>query len=338
MSPSGLVHALAYTHEHSQRALELAEAGEATELETALCRALTARFQAPSIDDPELLCAWDDDYADAMREVYAQHGEDYDVCALTAEALMVRTPWQLWDLENRVAATGADTLEAIGIIERALARLETAGDTPHSGLLHCLIHIMEMSPEPERALSASSPLETLLPDAGHLVHMPSHIYVLCGQYQRTIDSNVQAVVADDKYLGNHPELGLFTIYRLHNLHFQVYGALFSGQFEAALRAAELMCATTEPDHLRVEHAFLANYLEAFYGMKAHVLVRFGKWQDILDEPLPDEPDLYCVSTAFWQYAKGIACAVLGDIAGAQRQQVALREALANIADERVIFQ
>jgi tetratricopeptide (TPR) repeat protein len=337
MSPTGLVSALASTYEHSQRALELAQSGAASEIETALCRALTLRFHAPSVDDPDILATWDDAYADAMRDVYARFGDDYDVCALTAESLMVRTPWQLWDLENRVAASGADTEEAIGIIERALARLESAGDTPHPGLLHFYVHIMEMSPEPERALNVSYQLQALLPDAGHLVHMPSHIYVLCGQYQRTIDSNIQGVVADDKYLTHHPELGIFHIYRLHNLHFQVYGGLFSGQYGPALRAAEVMRASIKPDYLRVEHAFLANYLEAFYGMKAHVLVRFGKWQEILDEPLPDEPDLYCVTTAFWQYAKGIAHAVLGNIADAQRQQVLLREALANISEERVIF-
>lgn len=196
---------------------------------------------------------------------------------------------------------------------------------------------MEMSPEPERALDASYQLETLLPDAGHLVHMPSHLYVLCGQYQRTINSNIQGVIADDKYLTQHPELGIFHIGRLHKLHFQVYGGLFSGQYEPALRAAEVMRTSIEPDYLRVEHVFLANYLEAFYGMKAHVLVRLDKWQEILDEPLPDEPDLYWVTTAFWQYAKGIAHAVLGNIAAAECQQLRLREALAKISAERIIF-
>lgn len=337
MSPSGLVHALACTHEYSRRALQVAEAGTATDLEVALCRALTVRFQAPTVDDPDVLATWDDAYADAMRVVHRDHGYDPDVCALTAEALMVRTPWLLWDLEERVAASGADTLEAIAIIEHAMARLEASGDTPHPGLLHFYIHIMEMSPQPERALDASRQLETLLPDAGHLVHMPTHIYVLCGQYQRTIDANVAGVTADDKYLAEHPELGIFHLYRLHNLHFQVYGGLFSGQYEPALRAAEEMRRSIKPDYLRVEHAFLANYLEAFHGMQAHVLVRFGKWREILDEPLPDEPDLYCVTTAFWQYAKGIAHAVLGNIADAERQRTALCEALANIAEGRIIF-
>ena len=337
MSPSGRVHALAYTHENANKALQLVNAGDTTPLEKALCRALSVRFQAPAVEDPDVLVSWDDAYADAMRDVYAKYGDDYDVAALTAEALMVRTPWLLWDLENRVAAEGADTEEAIAIIEKALGQVRAKNDTPHPGLLHFYIHIMEMSPEPERALEAGYELETLLPDAGHLVHMPSHIYVLCGQYERTISSNVKAVVADDKYLEQYPELGIFTIYRLHNLHFQVYGALFSGQFAPALRAANLMCDTIAPEYLRHEHAFLANYLEAFYGMKAHVMIRFGKWQEILDEPLPDDADLYCVTTAFWEYARGIAHAVLGDVEAAERQRTRLREALARIAHERIIF-
>jgi len=337
MSPSGLVHALAYTYEKSRKALEIAGRGHLTDVEIALCRALVERFRAPTVDDPASLSAWDDAYADAMRAVYRSYQDDYDVSALTAEALIVRTPWLLWDLENRVAAEGADTDEAIGIVEEALERIRENGDTPHPGLLHFYIHIMEMSPTPEKALDACYQLEPLVPDAGHLVHMPSHIYVLCGQYARTIDANVQAVVADDKYIAEHPELGIFTIYRLHNLHFQVYGALFSGRYEHALRAAELMCATIQPEYLRVEHAFLANYLEAFYGMKAHVQVRFGQWQAILDEPLPEDRALYCVTTAFWTYAKGIAHAVLGNIEPAERMQQALNEAHAAIPQGRVIF-
>jgi tetratricopeptide (TPR) repeat protein len=272
-----------------------------------------------------------------MRKVYAQFPQDNDVCALTTEALMVRTPWQLWDLDNRVPAEGTDTTEAIAIVETAFQRIEASGDTPHPGLLHFYIHIMEMSPEPEKALDASYRLQTLVPDAGHLIHMPSHIYVLCGQYERAISSNIDAVVADDKYIAIDGALGIYTIYRLHNFHFQVYGALFSGQYEPALRAANEMCATIQPDYLRVDHAFLANYLEAFYGMKAHVLIRFGKWQEILDEPLPDDRDLYCVTTAFWEYARGVAYAVLGDVGNAAKQQQRLREALAKIPNERVIF-
>jgi tetratricopeptide (TPR) repeat protein len=324
--------------EHARKAVELAAAGNATPLEQALCTALMRRFQASAIDDPDGLAQWDDDYADAMRTVYREFPEDYDVCALTAEALMVRTPWQLWNLVDRVPADGTDTEEAIEIIESALKCLEQNGDVQHPGLLHFYIHIMEMSPEPERALAASDTLRPLSPDAGHLIHMPSHIYVLCGQYEKTIASNIEAAAADKRYLAVDSELGIYHIYLLHNCHFQLYGALFSGQFEPAMRAANEMEATVKPEYLRVDNAFLVNYLEAFNGMKAHVLVRFGKWQEILDAPLPEDPVLYCVTHAFWQYAKGIAHAVLGNIDEAQKQLSLLQEAVAALPADRIVFQ
>jgi tetratricopeptide (TPR) repeat protein len=338
MPPHARPQIIATTHEHARKAVELAAAGNATPLEQALCTALMRRFQASAIDDPVGLAQWDDDYADAMRTVYREFPEDYDVCALTAEALIVRTPWQLWDLQDRVPAEGTDTNEAIAIIEAAFDRIEKNGDVQHPGLLHFYIHIMEMSPEPERALAASDILRPLLPDAGHLVHMPSHIYVLCGQYEKTIACNIEAAEADKKYLAVDSELGIYYIYLLHNIHFQLYGALFSGQYEPAIRAANEMEATVKPEYLQVDNAFLVNYLEAFYGMKAHVLVRFGKWQEILDAPLPEDPELFCVTHAFWQYAKGIAHAVLGNIDDALKQQSLLREAVAAIPDDRIVFQ
>ena len=328
---------VAFTHERSQRALALAEAGAATEVEVGLCRALTARFQNPDSVDLEVLDTWDDGYADAMREVQARFPEHDDVTALTVEALMVRTPWALWDLEAARPADGADTAEAIELVEQAFALRDREGRPDHPGLLHFYIHIMEMSPEPERALDASRRLETLVPDAGHLLHMPTHIYVLCGDYQRTIDLNVEAVRADDAFIERNPALGLPTIYRLHNLHFQVYGALFSGQFEHALQAAEAMRVSVRTDDLLIDDPFLTNALEAFSGMTPHVLVRFGRWHDILDAPMPERPDLYSVSTAFWTYAKGIAAAVLGDVDAAARSQTALADAIEAVPEERVLF-
>ena len=134
-----------------------------------MCGAIALRFQASAVDDLEVLGQWDDDYADAMREVYRDFPEDYDVSALTAEALMVRTPWQLWDLQNRVPAEGTDTLEAIEIVEAALARIEENNDVQHPRLLHFYIHIMEMSPVPERALDACDSLRPLVPGSGHLI-------------------------------------------------------------------------------------------------------------------------------------------------------------------------
>ena len=184
--------AIATCYENAQKAVALAANGDVSAVEKALCGALARRFQASAADDLEILSRWDDDYADAMRTVYRDFPEDYDVAALTAEALMVRTPWKLWDLQNRVAAEGTDTLEAIEIVETALARIERNGDAPHPGLLHFYVHIMEMSPEPERAIPAADILRPLVPGSGHLIHMPSHIYVLCGQYEKTIAANIEA--------------------------------------------------------------------------------------------------------------------------------------------------
>ncbi len=338
MSPTGRPLAIATTYENARKAVDLAASGDLTAVEKALCGALARRFQASAVDDLEILSQWNGDYADAMREVYRDYREDDDVCALTAEALMVRTPWRLWDLQNRVPAEGTDTLEAVEIVEIALARIERNNDIRHPGLLHFYIHIMEMSPEPERALDASDKLRPLIPGSGHLTHMPSHIYVLCGQYEKTIASNVEAAAADEKYLEYDSELGIYYVYLLHNIHFQVYGAFFSGQYEPAIRAANQMQATVRPEYLLFPHAFLVNYLEAFYGMKAHVLIRFGKWQEILDEPLPEDPELFCVTYATWQYAKGIAHAVLGNIAEALEQQRLLREAVAALPEDRIVFQ
>ena len=338
MSPSGRPIAIATCYENIQKAIQVAANGDATAVEKALCGALSRRFQASSAADFEVLSLWDDDYANAMREVYRDLAEDDDVCALTAEALMVRTPWKLWDLQNRVPAEGADTLEAIEIIETALARIERNNSAQHAGLLHFYIHIMEMSPEPERALDVSDTLRPLVQGSGHLIHMPSHIYVLCGEYEKTIASNIEAAAADEKYLEYDGALGIYYVYLLHNMHFQVYGAFFSGQYEPAIRAAKQMQATVLPEYLLADHAFLVNYLEAFYGMKAHVLIRFGIWQEILDEPLPEDQEMFCVTYAVWQYAKGIAHAVLGNIDAALEQQRLLRSAVSALPADRIVFQ
>ena len=338
MSPTGRPVAIETTYKNARNAVEVAASGGATPVEKALCGALARRFQASEVGDLEILGQWDDDYADAMRAVYRDFPMDYDVCALTAEALMVRTPWQLWDLHNRAPAEGTDTLEAIEIIETAQARIDANGDVQHCGLLHFYIHIMEMSPEPERALEASDRLRPLVPGSGHLIHMPSHIYVLCGQYEKTIASNVEAAEADVKYLEFDSDLGIYYVYLLHNIHFQVYGAFFSGQYESAIKAANQMQATVRPEYLLSDHAFLVNYLEAFYGMKPHVLIRFGKWQEILDEPMSEDPELFCVTHATWHYAKGIAHAVLGNIDAALEQQRLLRDAVAALPEDRIVFQ
>ena len=323
------------TYEYIQNALE--RVGNATPAEQAVIEAYAVRCPAPENDDLEVFAQWDDDYADAMAEVAASYIDDDDVCALAIDAYMVRTPWQLWDLEKREPAEGASTIEALELLDMALDRAEREGRSPHPGLLHFKIHLMEMSPTPEAALKEADVLRSLVPDAAHLIHMPSHLYVLCGQFQDSLDANVEAVVADLKYIDANPEVGIYFIYMLHNIHFQMYSAMLLGQYEPALRAGDQIWRTVTPEALRHENEFLVNYLEAFYGMKVHVYIRFGKWQEIIDEPMPDDPELMCVTTALWHYAKGVAYAASGDVENAAAQQALFAAAFDRVPDERKVF-
>jgi hypothetical protein len=139
---------------------------------------------------------------------------------------MNRTPWLLWDLKTGKVADGADTLEAMALLERALAR---PGGMTHPGLLHMFIHLMEMSPHPERALKAADALRGLVPDAGHLLHMSTHIDVLCGHYREVVEGNSRAIEADRKYLEREGAVNFYSLYRCHDYHFKLYGAMFASR-------------------------------------------------------------------------------------------------------------
>ena len=199
-------------------------AASASDVEQALIGALAKRY--PSSPQEEDFGPWNDAYADAMRDVYGAHSRDLDVGALFAEAIMNRTPWELWNLVTGEPAEGASTLEAIDVLETAFAELDAKGANHHPGLLHMYIHLMEMSPHPERALKAGDRLVDLVPDAGHLVHMATHIDVLCGHYQNVVARNSAAVVADRRFLEQEGPMNFYSTYRCHNYHFKVYGAMF----------------------------------------------------------------------------------------------------------------
>ncbi len=268
-----------------------------------------------------------------MRQVYARHGDDADVATLFAEALINRTPWELWNLDTGEPAEGADTAEALDVLEGAMAR----SATPHPGLLHLYLHAMEMSPYPERALDAADQLRELVPDAGHLCHMPTHIDVLCGRYADVVAGNEAAIVADRKFLEREGPLNFYTLYRCHNYHFKIYGAMFQGRLEPALEAADEMAATLSSDVLRIETPPMADWVEAFVPMRLHVLVRFGRWQQLIDEPLPDDPVLYSTTTALLHYAKGVAFAATGDVESALREQQRFAQAYDRLPDTRYLF-
>ena len=310
---------------------------QASPVEKALCQALEQRFQAEGSHEEDVLCAWNHDFAHAMREVYQAFPEDWDVATLFVEALINCNPWRLWDLQTHQPAEGAFAEEAIAVIERGLAQVEQAQAPFHPGLLHIYVHVMEMSPHPEKALKAADVLRDLIPDAGHLKHMPSHIDILCGHYYNAIAANDRAIEANNKFLARAGELNEYTFYRAHDLHFKIYAAMLMGQYRTALQAAHDMQALAHEDLLHVERPPMAFSLEGMVSMKFHVLVRFGKWQEILAEPFPQDKTLYCNTTAMLHYARGIAHATLGNLPAAEAEQAAFQVAQANMDKHRYIF-
>ena len=304
-------------------------ADRAAPVERALVEALASRYQAndPSAD----LVAWNADYAEAMRAVYRAHPDDLDVAALFADALMNLTPWALWDRYTGLPSEGAATLEAKEVLERALDR---PGGRAHPGLVHLYVHLMEMSPFPEQALPVADELRSLVPDAGHLVHMPTHIDVLCGDYKSTLESNLRAIEVNEKYVAREGRVGFYALYHAHDRHFAIYGAMFLGRSQVALRVAADLEASLPEELLRIEQPPMADYLEAFVPMRLHVLIRFGLWEDILALPLPGDPGLYCTTTAMTHYAQGVAYAATGrmeEADGGARRVPRRRRARARLA-------
>lgn len=301
-------------------------------VERALINALQFRYAAGL--PPADFSVWNLQYAKSMESVYKQFSDDLDVATLYADALMNLTPWAMWDLATGQPAAGARTLEVKNVLEQALSRDEGA---KHPGILHLYIHLMEMSSVPETALTVADHLRTLVPDAGHLNHMPSHLDILCGDYRQAIASNSAAIRADEKFLAREGPLNFYTLYRSHNYHFRIYAAMFSGQSRIALETARQLESSIPEDLLRVKSPPMADWLESFIGMRMHVLIRFGLWEDILKLELPHDPELYCVTTAMIHYAKGIAWAATSQIQEAEEERARFRDALKRVSPTRTLF-
>ena len=309
-----------------------------TDVETELIHAMSARCSKRHPVSNEEFDQWDTDYADSLRDVYKKYPDDLDVMALFAEALITRTPWQLWNVKTNQPAAGANTLEAIDVCERAIELADESNKPQHPAILHMHVHALEMSPFPERAMRSADLLGTMCPDAGHLNHMPGHIYVLCGEYAKAKSASENAIRADRKYLEYAGAFNFYTTARCHDLHMMMHACMFLGQYQAALSAADEMCETLTAEVLGVQgRPQLAATLEGYYSTAIHVLVRFGKWQEIVEKPMPSDPQLYCVSTAMHYYAKGVANAALGNFASAEQNQRDYYASLALIPADRKFF-
>jgi tetratricopeptide (TPR) repeat protein len=307
-------------------------ARKSSPVEQALIRAL--QFRYPRNNETKEYSIWNQEYADAMGLVYEEFRDDLDVAALYADALMNLTPWQLWDMRSGKPAAGARTMEAKAVLDRALTQ---AAGFAHPGLLHLYIHLMEMSNVPETALPVANHLRGLVPDAGHLHHMPTHLDILCGDYQKAIVSNSNAIRADERFLARSGPLNFYTLYRCHDYHFRIYAAMFSGQSKVALDTVAQLEASVPEDLLRIESPPMADWLEAFLSIRIHVLIRFGMWEDILALELPHDKDLYSVTIAMIHYARGVALAATGRVEGAKKERSLFHDAFNHVPRSRTLF-
>ncbi|KAI4719852.1 TPR domain protein [Aureobasidium sp. EXF-10727] len=305
-------------------------------LEQALIEALQSRYPSDLSRkyDQDDFRAWNQAYAHAMRKVYMQFPDNLDVVTLFADALMNVTPWALWDLETGQPALGAHTTEAKDVLDRALL---VPDSDRHPGVLHMYIHLMEMSSTPESALPKANLLRGLVPDAGHLHHMPTHLDILCGDYESAAMWNLEAIKADEKFLSQAGPVNFYTLYRSHNYHFRIYAAMFAGKSKIALESAADLEASLPEALLRVTSPPMADWLEGFLSVRVHVLIRFGMWEDLLALDIPADRHLFCVTTAFILYGRGIAFAATGQVERARDAAQKLESALDKVPESRMLF-
>lgn len=307
----------------AQLAIRLAQlhSANATPREQALIAALAKRYVMPVPEDRDPI---NQAYADAMREVHAQYGDDPLVCTLFAESLMNLQPWKHWSAEGEPAE---HTNEIVSVLEKGLEQ-----HPGYPGMCHLYIHTMEASPTPEKALPAANALRYSLSTLGHLVHMPTHIDVLLGNYDSVVNTNLEAIDADRPFLEREGPYNFYSLYRMHNYHFVVYGAMFDGQSELALRTARELTKQVPEDMLQAQ----SDFLDAFMPTPIHVLVRFGRWEDILNEPEPAKYLPY--SRAIWHYARALAYASTGRVDQAEAEQQSFEEQCERVPDTSYLFQ
>jgi tetratricopeptide (TPR) repeat protein len=291
----------------SQKAQQLG--GRASPREQALIRALVNRYAPPPVKDRSAL---DRAFTDAMREVAQQFPDDAEAQTFFAESLMDLSPWDYWlpDGEPKPA-----TRETIAALERVLA-----AHPNHPGANHLFIHIVEASSNPDRAESAADRLGPLAPGAGHLVHMPSHIYIRVGRYRDAASANIKAGEADTSYIAQCQAQGVYPLlYHPHNWHFLWAAATFAGKKEwaerGALKTRELMGTHQHDDPM------FGPYIQHFWLTLLYHQVRFGEWDEILAST---EPENLPYLRAIWHYARGMAYAGKGDLDAARKELTAMQ--------------
>jgi tetratricopeptide (TPR) repeat protein len=302
-------------HQAIEKAASLADG--ASESDKAYIAALTKRFPADPKSD---LRAALEEYRDGMREVVKKFPDDLDAATLFAEAGMNLHPWGLWHVDG---SPEEGTEEIVATLESVIRR-----EPNHLGAIHYYIHAVEASRSPERALAGANRLAQLAPAAGHIVHMPSHVYIRTGDYESAVKTNQKAAQADQAYLAASKAQGIYPMmYYSHNLHFIAMAAAMNGNYAESKRGAQMLAANVGP------HVKEMPPLEGFMTVPLAVEVRFHKWNEILKAPQPDAS--MQTATVFWHFARGVALAATGKTEEAEAEHKIIAEAEAKTPPDTV---
>jgi tetratricopeptide (TPR) repeat protein len=288
-------------YEEIQKARALGKS--ASEPERDYIEALATRYSNAESPDLKQLAR---DYHAAMQRLSDKYPDDLDAATLLADAGMNLRPWRLWTKDGKPEE---GTEQIVEVLELVLKR-----DPDHIGANHLYIHAVEASLHPERALESAGRLPGLAPGCGHLVHMPSHIYVRTGDLEAAAGSNEQAIAADRAYLALTNASGIYPMmYYSHNMHFLAYADAQQGRFEAAGKSAKELADHVGP------HVAGMQMLEGFMTFPALILVRFGKWDQVLAMPEPDAKTMP-VTNLVWHWSRGVALAAKGSVQAAQKER------------------
>ncbi len=287
-------------YEAVQKALALS--ANAPEQERAYIGALSKRYSIDPKADLKKLAV---DYKNAMGELVKRYPDDLDAATLYAESMMDLRPWQLW---NKDGTPVEGTEEIVTVLESVLKRSPN-----HIGANHYYIHVVEASLHPERALPSAERLKTLAPVAGHLVHMPAHIYMRTGDYEASAQANKAGAEADQAYIKNRGGEGIYPImYYNHNLQFLAVAYSMEGRFQDAIKAAQQLEANAGPVVKEMP------MVEFVMPTSTLIFVRFHRWDDILKSSKPD-PSMP-ITNAMWHFARGMAYAANGKVKEAESER------------------
>lgn len=309
------------TEERSMRAREAADEALArldseSPVEHALVTAVSTRY---AYEIPEDRSSLDQTYARAMEGVHNSFPNDPDVATLYAESLMNLQAWDYWENDGSPKGRITEVISALESVMNAYPQ--------HPGANHFYIHAVEASSNPDRAVPAADRLTHIVPGSGHLVHMPSHIYIRVGRYAEAAQSNRDAIAADQAYFAKAPAPGFYSIYYAHNIHFLAFAGMMSGDYATAIAAANQLENEIPEENLRE----LAGLIEGIMPTNLHVMIRFGKWEQILEQP--DYPEWRLMSRATWSYARAIANSALGNTEQARQEMAEFERRVGEVPDE-----